>query len=144
VSKTFGEWYQKTNKTEDTNKLNSLAFKTIIILHNTQLATFITILETVSKGLFRNRSQNTHKRQTSMPAAGFEPKITCKGASVVPRLTTFGHWDRHKSDLRPIHTYHAVPLPLPCHSPTVLCPSWKFLILCMKFSCYLLPGTTFH
>jgi hypothetical protein len=23
VSKTFGEWYQKTNKTEDTNKLTS-------------------------------------------------------------------------------------------------------------------------
>jgi hypothetical protein len=26
VSKTFGEWYQKTNKTEDTNKLTSMAF----------------------------------------------------------------------------------------------------------------------
>jgi hypothetical protein len=26
VSKTFGEWYQKTNKTEDTNKLTLLAF----------------------------------------------------------------------------------------------------------------------
>jgi hypothetical protein len=25
VSKTFGEWYQKTNKTEDTNKLTLLA-----------------------------------------------------------------------------------------------------------------------
>jgi hypothetical protein len=24
VSKTFGEWYQKTNKTEDTNKLTLL------------------------------------------------------------------------------------------------------------------------
>jgi hypothetical protein len=41
VSKTFGEWYQKTNKTEDTNKLNLLAFKIIAILHNTRLATFI-------------------------------------------------------------------------------------------------------
>jgi hypothetical protein len=30
VSKTFGEWYQKTNKTEDTNKLTLLAFKVII------------------------------------------------------------------------------------------------------------------
>jgi hypothetical protein len=29
VSKTFGEWYQKTNKTEDTNKLTLLAFKII-------------------------------------------------------------------------------------------------------------------
>jgi hypothetical protein len=51
VSKTFGEWYQKTNKTEDANKLTLLAFKIIIILHNTRLATFIKLLETVSKGL---------------------------------------------------------------------------------------------
>jgi hypothetical protein len=41
VSKTFGEWYQKTNKTEDTNKLALLEFKIIAILHNTRLATFI-------------------------------------------------------------------------------------------------------
>jgi hypothetical protein len=27
VYKKFGEWYQKTNKTEDTNKLTLLAFK---------------------------------------------------------------------------------------------------------------------
>jgi hypothetical protein len=33
----FGEWYQKTNKTEDTNKLTLLAFKIIAILHNTRL-----------------------------------------------------------------------------------------------------------
>jgi hypothetical protein len=45
----FGEWYQKTNKTEDTNKLILLALKIIIILHNTRLATFIKLLETVSK-----------------------------------------------------------------------------------------------
>jgi hypothetical protein len=55
VSKKFGEWYQKTNKTEDTNKLTSLAFQIIAILHNTLLATFIKLLETASKGLFRNR-----------------------------------------------------------------------------------------
>jgi hypothetical protein len=55
VSKKFGEWYQKTNKIEDTNKLTLLAFKTIAILHNTLLATFINLLETVSKGIFRNR-----------------------------------------------------------------------------------------
>jgi hypothetical protein len=30
----FGEWYQKTNKTEDTNKLTLLEFKIIAILHN--------------------------------------------------------------------------------------------------------------
>jgi hypothetical protein len=34
VSKTFGEWYQKTNKTEGTNKLTLFAFKIIAILHN--------------------------------------------------------------------------------------------------------------
>jgi hypothetical protein len=45
VSKKFGEWYQKTNKTEDTNKLTSLAFKIITILHNTLLAMFIKLLE---------------------------------------------------------------------------------------------------
>jgi hypothetical protein len=54
VSKKFGEWYQKTNKTEDINKLTLLAFKIITILHNTLLATFIKLLKTVSKGLFRN------------------------------------------------------------------------------------------
>jgi hypothetical protein len=58
VSKTFGEWYQKTNKTEDTHKLTLLVFKINIILHNTLLAKFIKLLETVSKGLFMNRSQN--------------------------------------------------------------------------------------
>jgi hypothetical protein len=58
VSKKFGEWYQKTNKTEDTNKLTLLAFKIIAILHNPLLAMFIKLLETVSKGLFRNQSQN--------------------------------------------------------------------------------------
>jgi hypothetical protein len=30
----LGDWYQKTNKTEDTNKLTLLAFKIIAILHN--------------------------------------------------------------------------------------------------------------
>jgi hypothetical protein len=27
VSKNFGEWYQKTNKTEDTNKINFIALQ---------------------------------------------------------------------------------------------------------------------
>jgi hypothetical protein len=47
---------QKKN-TEDTNKLTLLAFKIIAIPHNTLLATFIKLLETVRKGFFRNRSQ---------------------------------------------------------------------------------------
>jgi hypothetical protein len=33
VPKMFGEWYQKTNKTEDTNKLTLLAFKIIGNVH---------------------------------------------------------------------------------------------------------------
>jgi hypothetical protein len=48
VSIELGEWYQKTNKTEDTNKLTLLAFKIIVILHNTLLATFMKIMEAVS------------------------------------------------------------------------------------------------
>jgi hypothetical protein len=50
----LGEWYQKTNKTEDTNKFTLLAFKINATLHNTLLATFIKLQKTVSKGLFRN------------------------------------------------------------------------------------------
>jgi hypothetical protein len=53
VSKTFGEWYQKTNKTEDTNKIALLAFKITAILHNILLATFIKLLEIVSKSLLK-------------------------------------------------------------------------------------------
>jgi hypothetical protein len=44
VSKTFREWCQKTNKTEDANKLTLLAFKIIAILYNTLLATLIKLL----------------------------------------------------------------------------------------------------
>jgi hypothetical protein len=39
LSKKFGEWYQKTNKKEDTNKLTTLTFRIIPILHNTLLVT---------------------------------------------------------------------------------------------------------
>jgi hypothetical protein len=56
VSKKFGEWYQKTNKTEDTNKLTLLTFKIIAILHNTLLTTFIKLLELLAKaslGIYR-------------------------------------------------------------------------------------------
>jgi hypothetical protein len=46
------------NKHDRRCKLTSLTFKTIAIFHNTLLITFFKFLETVSKGLFRNRSQN--------------------------------------------------------------------------------------
>jgi hypothetical protein len=62
LSKNFGEWYQNRNKTEDTSKLTLLAFKLIAILHSTLLTTFIKFLETVSKGLFRNRTQNRYHK----------------------------------------------------------------------------------
>jgi hypothetical protein len=42
------------NKQNRRYKLTLLAFKIIVILQNTLLATFIKLLETVSKGLFRN------------------------------------------------------------------------------------------
>jgi hypothetical protein len=53
VSKKFGEWYQKTNKTEDTNKLTLLVFKIIAILHNPLLATFIKLLENCQQRRFQ-------------------------------------------------------------------------------------------
>jgi hypothetical protein len=99
VSKKFGEWYQKTNKTGDTNKLTLLAFKIIAILHNTILATFIKLLEIVSKGLFRNRSpagarsgeyggllfvsppEDHHERRTFCRRGG-NPRICDSGSNV--------------------------------------------------------------
>jgi hypothetical protein len=39
------EWYHKTNKVEDTNKLTLLAFKIIAILHNTRLATSMAAIQ---------------------------------------------------------------------------------------------------
>jgi hypothetical protein len=68
VSKTFGELYQQTNKTEDTNKWTLLAFEIIAILHNTRLATFIKLLEAVSKGFFG-------EEKNYLPIPGFEPQI---------------------------------------------------------------------
>jgi uncharacterized protein YccT (UPF0319 family) len=41
VSKAFGEWYQKTNKTEDTNKLTLLVFKIIKIILKTNKVNLI-------------------------------------------------------------------------------------------------------
>jgi hypothetical protein len=79
----FGEWYQKTNKTEDTNKLTLLAVKIIAILHNTRLATFIKVLETVSNGLFRNRSQNRcHTLLDCRRAAEIQQRVTAVGSSI--------------------------------------------------------------
>jgi hypothetical protein len=67
----FDEWYQKTNKTEDTNKLTLLAFKIIIILNNTLLATFIKLLETVSKGRTAAIQQRVTAVLRSIPKEAF-------------------------------------------------------------------------
>jgi hypothetical protein len=91
VSKKFGEWYQKTNKTEDTNKLTVLTFKLIAILHNTLLATFLKLLETVSKGLFRNRSQNAVTRCW----------IAATSAKRAPVMMLFSQGNRKKSTVLP-------------------------------------------
>jgi hypothetical protein len=66
VSKTFGEWYQKTNETEDTNKLTLLAFKIIAIIHNTRLAT----LKSVSFYLPHNVSTLNQCRKVTLITDG--------------------------------------------------------------------------
>jgi hypothetical protein len=62
-----------------------LAYKIIAILHNTLLATFIKLLETISKGLFRNRLQNPpeehHERRTFCRCGG-NPR-TCDSGSAI-------------------------------------------------------------
>ena len=58
MSKKFGESYQKTNKTKDTNTFSLLLFKIVAIRNNTRLTTSVQLSETISKGLLRNRSQN--------------------------------------------------------------------------------------
>jgi hypothetical protein len=39
-------------------------------------------------------THNTHKRQTTTPAVGFEPTIPAKRTPVDPHLRPRGHWDR--------------------------------------------------
>jgi hypothetical protein len=80
----FGEWYHKRNKTEDTNKLTLLAFKMIIILHNTRLATFIQLLETVSKDRTAAIQQRVTALLRSMPEEAFADSfqklyVCCEG-----------------------------------------------------------------
>jgi hypothetical protein len=90
VSKTFGEWYQKTNKTEDTNKLTLLAFKTIAILHNTLLATFIKLLErercpqapTGACGHLSVSPPEEHHERRTFCRRGGNPR-TCNSGSVI-------------------------------------------------------------
>jgi hypothetical protein len=63
VSKTFGEWYQKTNKREDTNKLTLLAFKIIIIPHKAAIQQRVTaVLRSIPKEVFADSFQKLYER----------------------------------------------------------------------------------
>jgi hypothetical protein len=87
VSKTFGEWYQKTNRTEDTNELTLLAFKIIIILHNTRLATFINLPELSAKVSLEIDRRTTVTRCWISAARG----IFCFVCFLVPFTERFRH-----------------------------------------------------
>jgi hypothetical protein len=73
VSKKFDEWYQKTNKTEDTNKLTLLAFKIITILHNT--------LSWIAATSAKRAPQEYHERRTFYRRGG--DQRTCKSGSAI-------------------------------------------------------------
>jgi hypothetical protein len=87
VSKKFGEWYHKTNKTEDTNKLTLLAFKIIAILHNTLLATFIRFWKLSAKASL------AIDRRTAVTRS----LIAATSAKRVPFMMLFRRGNRKKS-----------------------------------------------
>jgi hypothetical protein len=69
VSKMFGEWYQKTNKTECTNKLTLLAFKISpsFTTHGWQHAAAIqqrvtAVLRSIPKEAFADSLQKLYER----------------------------------------------------------------------------------
>jgi hypothetical protein len=57
VSKTFGEWYQKTHKTEETNKLTLLVFSTAPIQERVTA-----VLRSISKEAFADSFQKLYER----------------------------------------------------------------------------------
>ena len=58
MSEKFGQSYQKTSKTKDTNKFSLFPFKIVAIRYNTRLITFAQLPQTISKDLLWNRSLN--------------------------------------------------------------------------------------
>jgi hypothetical protein len=64
VSKTYGEWYQKITKPQDTNKLNLLTFKIIAILHNTRswIAAVTAVRRSIPKEAFADSFQKLYER----------------------------------------------------------------------------------
>jgi hypothetical protein len=75
VSKKFGEWYQKTNKTEDTNKLTLLDFKITAILRNTLLAKAQNQGSTVGGLLSVSPPEEHHERRTFCRRGGNPTKF---------------------------------------------------------------------
>jgi hypothetical protein len=83
---------RKQTKQKIQTTLTLLVFKMIAILHNTLLVTFIKLLETVSKGLFRNRSPNQWSTvggllSVSPPEEHHERRTFCR-RGVNPRTVT--------------------------------------------------------
>jgi hypothetical protein len=62
VSKTLGEWYQETNKTEDTNKLTLLAFKIIAIREVVIQQRVTAVLRSIPKEAFADSFQELYER----------------------------------------------------------------------------------
>jgi hypothetical protein len=58
----FSEWYQKTNKTEDTNNLTLLAFK-IIAIRTAAIQELVTaVLRSIPKEAFADSFQKLYER----------------------------------------------------------------------------------
>jgi hypothetical protein len=62
VSKTYGEWYQKTNKTEDTNKLTLLAMATAIGRASAIQERMTAVLRSIPKEAFADSFQKLYGR----------------------------------------------------------------------------------
>jgi hypothetical protein len=80
VSKTFGEWYQKTNKKEYTNKLTLWAFKKITILHNTLLAS--PQAPAGACGLLSASPPEKHHKRRKFCRRGGNPRTCDSGSSI--------------------------------------------------------------
>jgi hypothetical protein len=69
----FGEWYQKTNKTEESTNLTLLAFKIIAIIQNTLLATFISFFWKLSANVFLGIDRGTAVTRSCIAATIYSP-----------------------------------------------------------------------
>jgi hypothetical protein len=88
------------------DKLTLLAFKIIAILHNTLLATFIKLLETVSKSLFRNRSQN--RSHTFLDPKSLQTMV-CTVSLLMPNSSAINRKVTHRSCASICRTHSIMP-----------------------------------